>query len=219
MYIKLFYDSTNNIQSSGPVPYTQGYHPVIPYSDVPYPTQHRISTSAQGFLEECCYQFIAKWLPSKFEELDWHGVESAELPKCLEIIEGYSDILPIKMDRRPLKFTIITVRRLRNIAVHRTQVTAQEMKGLLQRAEQFVLALEDPDCASKLRILSDSPMLKLTRLPKLPPTSMLTPVGAESLSSFIDKLNGEWFWRKFPDCLLRTEEVRDWMLKNITIDE
>ena len=45
----------------------------------PYSAQHSVLLSIQQVLEECCYDFTKKWLPSEVEKHEWDCAAAMEL--------------------------------------------------------------------------------------------------------------------------------------------
>lgn len=119
---------------------------------------------------------------SKLEELNWHCVKSAELPTCLTIIENDPYVRWLMWKSSPLLIKILReVRSIRKNAVHHRPLSARDIRTILGSAIQFVSYLGDNTCTQQLSALRASPMLRIIRLPKLPPTSLLVPVEVESL--------------------------------------
>ncbi|CZR68383.1 uncharacterized protein PAC_18282 [Phialocephala subalpina] len=56
--------------------------PPLPDSAIPFRLQHRILCQTQRLLEECCYDFAERWLPSMLEANGWDAPEAVELTAC-----------------------------------------------------------------------------------------------------------------------------------------
>jgi hypothetical protein len=111
-------------------------------------------TTTQRQLEECCFDFAAKWLPSILEDHKWECAEAAELTKWTRTLAKRCDKLPahaINNDSEtPLKEVFFATNVLRHTAVHRLPVTAQGIHKMIQAASQLVQTLGDRSRAAEL---------------------------------------------------------------------
>jgi hypothetical protein len=124
----------------------------------PYRTQHMILTTAQGLLEECCYEFSLRWIPDLLEEKKWDCPEAIELNKWTYIVIRLAGTLPkdcfayfppgniagpSTINSKPLAETLIAVNKLRHSAVHRLHTTVQGLLEMIRSAGEFAKALQD----------------------------------------------------------------------------
>jgi 2-oxoglutarate dehydrogenase complex dehydrogenase (E1) component-like enzyme len=111
-------------------------------------------TTTQRELEECCFDFAAKWLPSILEDHKWDCAEAAELNKWTSTLVARSGKLPahaINNDSEtPLQEVFFATNVLRHTAVHRLPVTAQGIHKMIQSALQLVRTLGDHSRAADL---------------------------------------------------------------------
>ncbi|KAH8684278.1 hypothetical protein BGZ60DRAFT_397194 [Tricladium varicosporioides] len=126
-------------------------------SYLPYKIQHLILTTAQRQLEECCFDFAAKWLPSLLEENKWDCAEAVELTKWTRILAKRCDKLPssaIDEDPdMPLKKVLSSIVILRHTAVHRLSTSARGIHKMVQSASRLAQTLGDYSRAAELENL------------------------------------------------------------------
>jgi len=123
-------------------------------SYLPYKIQHLILTTTQHQLEECCFDFAAKWLPSLLEEHKWDCAEAVELTKWTRTLAKRCDKLPASaMDNgseAPLKEVFFSTNVLRHTAVHRLSTTARGIHKMIQSASRLAQVLGDHSRAAEL---------------------------------------------------------------------
>ncbi|PQE27761.1 ubiquinol-cytochrome-c reductase cytochrome c1 protein [Rutstroemia sp. NJR-2017a BVV2] len=104
-------------------------------------------TTTQRELEECCFDFAAKWLPSILEDHKWDCAEAAELNKWTSTLVARYGKLPahaINNDSEtPLQDVFLATTVVRHTAVHRLPVTAQGIQKMIQSALQLARTLGD----------------------------------------------------------------------------
>lgn len=126
-------------------------------SYLPYKIQHLILTTVQRQLEECCFDFAAKWFPSLLEENKWDCAESVELTKWIRILTKRCDKLPASAidddPEMPLKKVLSSTTVLRHTAVHRLPTSAQGIYKMIQSASRLAQTLGDHSRASELENL------------------------------------------------------------------
>ncbi|KAH8587971.1 hypothetical protein B0O99DRAFT_731242 [Bisporella sp. PMI_857] len=126
-------------------------------SFLPYKIQHLILTTTQRELEECCFEFAAKWLPSLLEEYKWDCAEAAELTKWTKALAKRLDKFPpsaIDNDSKaPLEEVFFSTNVLRHTAVHRLTTTAQGIHKMIQLASRLARTLGDHSRAIELENL------------------------------------------------------------------
>ncbi|KAH9213623.1 hypothetical protein DL95DRAFT_447010 [Leptodontidium sp. 2 PMI_412] len=126
-------------------------------SYLPYRTQHLILTVAQRQLEECCFDFATKWLPSLLEDHKWDCAEAAELTKWTRTLAKRCDKLPASAldncSEAPPKEVFFSTNVLRHTAVHRLPTTARGIQKMIQSASRLAQTLGDQSRASELENL------------------------------------------------------------------
>jgi hypothetical protein len=113
----------------------------------PYKVQHIILTTTQRILEECCFDFARKWVPSTLQEHGWDCAAAVELTKWTRILVKHSTKLPMQtLDLKGSSFNevLIATNKLRHTAVHRLPTTARGVHQLIQSALRLTETLNDP---------------------------------------------------------------------------
>lgn len=127
------------------------YPPYFPYS-----AQHSILTTAQQVLEECCFEFTKKWLPSEVEKHEWDCAAAMELTEWTKFLAKRSSQLPddsLQLRGLELDALLLTVRRIRHTAVHRLPTTARGVCSLVLEAVKLAETLQDTLRTSQLEEL------------------------------------------------------------------
>ena len=125
-------------------------------SYLPYKTQHLILNTAQRILEEGCFEFAEKWLPSVLESRGWDCAEAGELTKWTRTLASRAEGLPpqaLKLSGPSLNEVLFATNRLRHSAVHRLPTTARGVDQLVQSAINMAEALQDTVRAAQLEDL------------------------------------------------------------------
>ncbi|KAF1979850.1 hypothetical protein BU23DRAFT_637267 [Bimuria novae-zelandiae CBS 107.79] len=133
--------------------------PMIPSlypSYLPYTIQHIILTTAQRILEECCFDFAKRWLPSIFQNNGWDCAAAAELTKWTRVLAKHSAKLPqyvFASSGFPLNEILFSTHKLRHSAVHRLPTTARGVSQLVESALRLTETLQDHLRAAQLEEL------------------------------------------------------------------
>ncbi|KAF2453301.1 hypothetical protein BDY21DRAFT_382199 [Lineolata rhizophorae] len=126
-------------------------------SYIPYKAQHLILTTAQRILEESCFEFAEKWLPTLLEERRWDCPEAGELNEWAYILRSRIGKVPAHaMDRQSdehFRETLQAITRLKHTAVHRMPMTAKGINQLIQSAMNMAEALRDGPRANQFEDL------------------------------------------------------------------
>ncbi len=121
---------------------------------IPYRAQHLILNEAQRLLEESCFEFLQKWLPSVVEENGWECASSLELTKSTKLIARHSREIPegafVDPGKRPLEQILSTTNMLRHSAVHRLPNTARVIRDLCRSGVTLAATLGDLVRAAQL---------------------------------------------------------------------
>lgn len=125
---------------------------------LPYKVQYFILTTAQQQLEECCFEFTSKWLPSLLEDRKWDCAEAAELTKWTRILAHQLDKIPNHAidneSTASLKEVFFSTNVLRHTAVHRLSTSAKGIHKMIQSASRLAKTLGDRPRAAQLTQLS-----------------------------------------------------------------
>ncbi|KAH6880116.1 hypothetical protein B0T10DRAFT_532044 [Thelonectria olida] len=126
-------------------------------SYIPYQSQHLLLTTSQQILEECCFDFAAKWLPDIVRENGWDCPAAVELTEWNKIMgtKHYDRIPPLALDLSGSTLTQLLAKThmLRHTAVHRLPTPARGISQLLDCAVQLAGALQDHKRAAQLEQL------------------------------------------------------------------
>lgn len=126
----------------------------------PYSAQHCILTSTQQVLEESCFEFTKKWLPSEIEAREWDCAAALELTRWMDFLTEQSQSQPARLPDEALRLRgpeldalVFKIRQIRHTAVHRVPTTAPEVGTMVLEALRLVEALQDPVRMSQLEDL------------------------------------------------------------------
>lgn len=129
-----------------------GAEPVIKSlypSYIPFRTQHLVLVSAQRLLEECCFDFTAKWAPSLIDRYGWDCPEAIELNKWTQIILKRVGKFPKDAFEYTygsgIREVLTSVHVLRHSAVHRLHTSTKTINQMIHSAAVFAQALRDTD--------------------------------------------------------------------------
>ncbi|KAF6832897.1 hypothetical protein CPLU01_05846 [Colletotrichum plurivorum] len=121
---------------------------------LPYSTQHRILTTAQTILEQCCFDFATRWLPEVLEKKGWKCACAVELTRWESVVSTRRGQLPAEALQIPPGASVRRIfhatRELRNTAVHRAPITARSVSQFLEAAVKLAETLRDTHRASQL---------------------------------------------------------------------
>ena len=123
----------------------------------PFEAQHRVLLRVQQLLEEACFRFMERWLPSMLVQHEWTCAAAIELTKSLTIIKTNLDILPADCMDAPTQTLFIEVAphvaQLRHAAVHRLHLKHDEFLGRIDCAHKLAGILRDLERMSVLQAL------------------------------------------------------------------
>ncbi|KAH9882691.1 hypothetical protein J1614_000056 [Plenodomus biglobosus] len=126
----------------------------------PYETQHRVLSITQQLLEDSCFNFVKKWLPSVLEKYGWKCAAAGELTEWLYILKEHVRDLPDGSISREgwasLKNIAPVVARLRHTVVHRLHLDRDTFFRQIRSALILVEVLQDVRSMSILRTLYES---------------------------------------------------------------
>ncbi|RYP85783.1 hypothetical protein DL769_000891 [Monosporascus sp. CRB-8-3] len=121
---------------------------------IPYKTQHLILNEAQRLLEESCFEFLQKWLPSTLEQKGWECASSIELTKSTRLLARNAAGIPneafIDLGDTPVEEILFAANKLRHSAVHRLPNTTRGIRDLCKSAVTLAATLGDNIRAIKL---------------------------------------------------------------------
>ena len=119
-----------------------------------YISQHKLLNTVQRVLEDCCYDWVSKWMPSLLEERKWTCSEAVELGR-------WSTAIPTRFDTfssdatslgsgEALLAVFLATHPLRHAAVHRLRTSVRGLERMLENALKMVTALKDTRREGKL---------------------------------------------------------------------
>ncbi|KAK7756894.1 hypothetical protein SLS62_000910 [Diatrype stigma] len=137
---------------------------------IPYKAQHLILNEAQRLLEESCFEFFQKWLPSVLEENGWECASSIELTRSTQLIAQHAAMIPEEAfvnlpaaaaaaaaagpggsgKPAPLAKILSATNGLRHSAVHRLPNTARGVRDLCRSGWALAGRLGDGARAARL---------------------------------------------------------------------
>jgi hypothetical protein len=140
-----------NSQGNGPFQVT------LRPSVFPYNVQHHILSLSQQILEEVCFRFMKRWLPSLLKKCSWTCAAAVELTKWVRVIKKHLDILPNGCmnteQQKCFKETLPHITRLRHTAVHRLHLTSVQLLKQVHSAYMLAEVLQDNECRDGLQAI------------------------------------------------------------------
>ncbi|EAS29334.3 uncharacterized protein CIMG_08080 [Coccidioides immitis RS] len=131
----------------------EDYPPSLYPSYFPYKAQHNILTIVQSTLEDCCFEFAKRWIPSVLDSKGWDCAEAVELTKWTSILHSHSNNLSpsaLQITGPPLRDILSSAHRIRHTAVHRLPTTARGISQLVETAVNYTETLQDSVRSLKL---------------------------------------------------------------------
>ncbi|KAH8170179.1 hypothetical protein LIA77_10723 [Sarocladium implicatum] len=134
--------------------------------EVDYTTQHRILTSTQALLEQACFEFVERALPSVLEQHGWDCAAALELDVVAKAMrKNEQDDNPnLKLKSKPMGNVLVAVSEIRHTAVHRHRVSARQLVRLLRTAVDLLKALDDTQRLKQMGELYDQVQTLLMQL-------------------------------------------------------
>ena len=125
-----------------------------------YISQHKLLNTVQRVLEDCCYDWMSKWMPSLLEERKWSCSEAVELGRWSTAIprrfDTFSSDATSLGSGEALHAVFLATHPLRHAAVHRLHTSVRGVERMLENALNMVTALKDTPRKCKLHdILED----------------------------------------------------------------
>ncbi|CAF9925348.1 MAG: hypothetical protein ALECFALPRED_003121 [Alectoria fallacina] len=125
-----------------------------------YTSQHKLLNTVQRVLEDCCYDWVAKWIPSLLEERKWTCSEAVELGEWTATIPKRFDTFSFDAtslgSEEALTAVFLASHPLRHAAVHRLRTSVKGIERMLKSALNLATALQDTQRKCKLQdILMD----------------------------------------------------------------
>ncbi|KAH7563655.1 hypothetical protein J3E72DRAFT_419392 [Bipolaris maydis] len=126
-------------------------------SAFPYNVQHYILSLSQQILEEACFLFMKRWLPSLLEKRGWGCAAAVELTNWVRVIKKHLDILPDGCmnteQQKRFKEILPYIIRLRHTAVHRLQLTSVQLLKQVHSAYILAEVLQENECRNRLQTI------------------------------------------------------------------
>ncbi|KAE8323704.1 hypothetical protein BDV39DRAFT_217558 [Aspergillus sergii] len=130
--------------------------PSLHPSYFPYHAQHSILSQVQQVLEEGCFDFTKKWLPSELEDNRWDCAAAVELTKWTKLFKKWSPQLAdgsLQCSGPEFHARLAEVSGIRHTAVHRAPITARAIDTFIVSAMRLTEALRDTLRTSQLENL------------------------------------------------------------------
>ena len=119
-----------------------------------YISQHKLLNTVQRVLEDCCYDWVSKWMPSLLEERKWTCSEAVELGRWSTAIprrfDTFSSDATSLGSGEELHAVFLATHPLRHAAVHRLHTSVRGLERMLENALKMVMALKDTPREGKL---------------------------------------------------------------------
>ncbi|KAF6239390.1 hypothetical protein HO173_002652 [Letharia columbiana] len=119
-----------------------------------YISQHKLLNAVQRVLENCCYDWAARWIPSLLNERNWTCSEAVELGRWTAIIPKRADAssfdAKILGSGEALTAVFQATHPLRHAAVHRLRTSVKGIEKMLRNALKLATALQDTPRKRKL---------------------------------------------------------------------
>lgn len=119
-----------------------------------YISQHKLLNTVQRILEDCCYDWGSKWMPSLLAERKWTCSEAVELSRWSTAIPSRFDTFSFDATSlgsgEALRAVLLATHPLRHAAVHRLRTSVRGLERMLENALKMVRALKDTPREGKL---------------------------------------------------------------------
>ncbi|MCJ1263057.1 hypothetical protein MMC22_002927 [Lobaria immixta] len=127
---------------------------------MPYALQHRILTSIQSLLEECCFNFGKRWLPDIIASEGWEVPEQVELTMWTAKLKQHAKKIPadaaFKIPGKSWEEVLFGTHVLRHSAVHRLKTSAYGLVNLIEGAVLLTRMLKDIPRAQRIEEIRDT---------------------------------------------------------------
>lgn len=113
---------------------------------LPFGVQHRVLSSIQSALEQCCFEFAKRWLPDFIVSEGWEVFEQVELTKWATKLKGKKSIPRMAVsdiDEKTWDRVLLAICELRHTVVHRRPICATDMMSLIDDALALTQMLND----------------------------------------------------------------------------
>ena len=146
------------IQEDGPIenpskPISSNSPSLFP-SYLSYTSQHKLLNTVQRMLEDCCYDWGSKWMPSLLAERKWTCSEAVELSRWSTAIPSRFDTFSFDATSlgsgEALRAVFLATHPLRHAAVHRLRTSVRGLERMLENALKMATALKDTPREGKL---------------------------------------------------------------------
>ncbi|KAI1676319.1 hypothetical protein KJE20_14091 [Pyrenophora tritici-repentis] len=126
-------------------------------SAFPYNIQHHILSLSQQILEEACFRFMKRWLPSLLEKCGWACATAVELTNWVRVIKKHLDTLPSGCmnteQQKCFEENFPCIIQLRHTAVHRLHLTSVQLLKQVHSAYVLAKVLQDKECKDRLKTI------------------------------------------------------------------
>ncbi|OAL43717.1 hypothetical protein IQ07DRAFT_665787 [Pyrenochaeta sp. DS3sAY3a] len=119
---------------------------------LPFALQHRVMVELQETLEKACFAFAQKHMPDVLEQKGWDCAEAGELSKWPKVLtrQGSPYLELVKEFEGEDEAVLAALPRLRNSAVHRQRLSANETLHFVIIGEGFANLLGDDERAESI---------------------------------------------------------------------
>lgn len=116
-----------------------------------FSVRHLLLTTTQHLLEEACFYFAKKWLPTRLSDIGWVTPEQGELNKWWGIIKGCQvPAEAVNFGDLDVEYLFREAAELRHAAVHRLNEEKRTLDYFLKNAMLVLLGIKDYSRAHKL---------------------------------------------------------------------
>ncbi|KAJ5642531.1 hypothetical protein N7490_006531 [Penicillium lividum] len=133
--------------------------PALSSGCIPFRAQHLILQAIQGYLEQCTFDFVRRWLPRESLSAGWTCPESVELHRIFSFLDEHKaksessnfhgTFGKLYKWRRP-------VTSIRHAAVHRIVQDRDSLDQKIRAAAGFAQGIGGPCCSRPLERLRDT---------------------------------------------------------------
>ncbi|KAK2598037.1 hypothetical protein QQS21_005814 [Conoideocrella luteorostrata] len=121
---------------------------------LPFRAQHRLFVHIQGVLEQVCYEYASRKLPSILKARHWECPEAVELNQWTrEFMRRHAMFKKSPDVGVPLDDLFTSISSIRHVAVHRTRVHAGAIEKYLDDTERFMTLLGDTQHLERFAVL------------------------------------------------------------------
>lgn len=134
-------------------------------SSLPYGTQYYLLVDTQRFLEDACFQFAQRQMPSTLSDNGWDCAEALELNLFVKELSCQGLASKLMPATKPsTEKLLVSVADIRHAAVHRSRLSAHDVDRTLQNSEQFLALIGDTERLERIKDLRRDAFASLAQL-------------------------------------------------------